>query len=141
MYKTNLMPLTSFSFTRVFEHCNTHQINKASPMLCLVPVSLVVVGSLLCTMMSPSILSEAPRAFMAGTGFMFSYVQVSVTKFAHFINNLQIRLILQCVCKEPFKVVYNVQMPLLVLLFNSLLDYMGRFVFNVLVMRNLLKRH
>jgi len=104
------------NFSRVFEHYNTQQLNKTPPLLCLAPLGTLLSVSALCAWLSPALLSEHPRVFMAATGFLFSYIQI--------------RLIIQGVCKEPFKPFYNATIPLILFAFNCFLDFSGSPIFD-----------
>jgi len=99
------------NFARVHDHLDNHQLSRTPAYVCLAPLSLVVSFSALSAWLNPSLLLESPRMFILSAGLQFSYVLI--------------RLILQGVCKEPFKSFYNVTLATVVMTFNCFLDSMG----------------
>jgi len=96
------------NFSRVHDHLDNHQQIRTPAYVCLAPLTLVVSFTALSAWLNPSVLVESPRMFILASGFQFSYVLI--------------RLILQGVCKEPFKSFYNVTLACVIMTFNCFLD-------------------
>jgi ethanolaminephosphotransferase len=99
------------NISKVNDHFTNLQMKKTGPLLCLLPLGVMLTLSVMSAWFSPTLLLDHPRLFLGSVGLMFSY--------------LQIRLIIQNVCKEPFKPFYNVLIPLFLFTFNCFLEVRG----------------
>jgi len=108
-----------FSFigfcTTVLDHATTvakFMRSRSTPIrpavLFLLPFCLFMILTYIWASATPTVLEDRPRIFLSTVGLVFSY--------------LAIRLIVQQVCKEPFKLYYNVLTPLLLVTLNSVIS-------------------
>jgi len=98
-------------WSKISEHYEHLQMRKVGPMLCLAPLFTLIFLSTLCVYLTPVLLTESPRMFLSAVGLFFSYIQI--------------RLILQNICKEPFKPFYNVTLGFMLFTFNCFLESVG----------------
>jgi ethanolaminephosphotransferase len=78
-----------------------------TPAFAMFPILFVFLIASIWAILAPSLLTENPRIFITTIGLLFSY--------------LAIRIIVQNVTKEPFRLYYNIQTPLLLITFHSLI--------------------
>jgi len=87
----------------------SRNVNLKPAILAFLPVLALLAFSVLWVLCAPVVLHEHPRLFISTMGLLFGY--------------LAIRLIVQNVTKEPFKVYYNMLSPIVVITFHS---FIGR---------------
>jgi ethanolaminephosphotransferase len=101
--------------TTVLHHIVSRGGNLRSAGLALVPLTVLLVFSSLWPLSAPVVLIEHARLYILTIGLMFSY--------------LAIRLIVQNITKEGFRLYYNMLSPLILITFHS---FVGRMFVPVL---------
>eukprot|EP01118_Nematostelium_gracile_P016706 TRINITY_DN6982_c0_g1_i1.p1 TRINITY_DN6982_c0_g1~~TRINITY_DN6982_c0_g1_i1.p1 ORF type:complete len:399 (-),score=65.44 TRINITY_DN6982_c0_g1_i1:37-1233(-) len=101
-------------FTTCYDHITTTYAvvmqrgsSMKTPAFAMFPILFVFTIGSIWALLAPSVLYENPRIFITTIGLLFSY--------------LAIRIIVQNVTKEPFRIYYNMQTPLLLITFHSLI--------------------
>jgi len=95
-------------FFTVYRNMYSRQQTMRNPNFFLIPFVFLVVVATIWAYIS-DILQTHPKSFCMAIGFLFSY--------------LAIRAMVQTVCREPFKLYYNVLSPLFLCCAHSLFAY------------------
>jgi ethanolaminephosphotransferase len=99
------------NFSIVLKSLRGRDMRRRAAFLYLIPFTSFVALSLVWGLYTPVVLNDHPRLFLGALGLLFGH--------------LAIRQIVHSVCKEPFKIYYNVLSPLLVVVLNTLIGVLA----------------
>jgi ethanolaminephosphotransferase len=92
--------------TTVYGHIVSRGGKLISAVYAMVPITVLIIFASLWASIAPEVLFEHPRLYVGTIGLMFAY--------------LAIRLIVQNITKEGFRLYYNMLTPLILITFHSI---------------------